>query len=254
MRASCGAETILRMTATGSYEHLRPSALALLADGNSIESVGRVLGIPGAVLMRWRDAPPGAAHDATTARPRSPRASSHPMRFGTTLTFGAPLLARAASFGMALLVVVIVVPTLYRLTMSRFEDGLFTKVALILFVAIAFGAGVARLLCTVQTRLILGPDAIIAPRLLGCHVLPYAELADYWLVMHIRTRRDEDGVEEIEGRLLSLFSRRPGVRPIEVFIRDDEPLDARIVERLDEVKRANQGVQPLTRMRDIPMA
>ena len=235
------------MSASGPYEHLRASALAMLADGNSVEAVGRVLGVPGDVLQCWRDAPPDASRYAAPAR-----VASASMRYPTTLTVVAPPLARVASLGVALLVVAIVVPTLYRLTLSRFEEGLFVKIALILFLAIPFGVGVARLLRTAQTRLILGPDAAIAPRLLGRHVLPYSELADYWLVMHIRTRRSEDGDEEIEGRLLSLFSRRPGVRPIEVFIPDDEPLDGRIVERLDEIKRANQGVHPLTRMRAIP--
>ena len=52
--------------------------------------------------------------------------------------------------------------------------------------------------------------------------------------------------------LLTLHSRRAGVRPIEVFIDDRFPIDPAMIERLDLVKKTNQGVQPLTPIGEIP--
>ena len=242
------------MTATGPYDSLRQSALSLLDDGNSVESVARVLDIPDAVLRRWRDAPARHAQPATAPPAQAQaHAPGQPIRFPTTLVFGATSATRLLSLGMAGVIVLVMVPGWYALARSQFDDGPIVKAFLLLFVAVLLCSAVAKLLRTAQTQLILGPDAVIVPHLFGRSVLPYHELADYWLVMHIQ-RGGEDGEVEIEGRLLTLHARRAGVRPIELFIRDDAVLDPRIVERLDQVKRANQGVQPLTRLRDIPIA
>ena len=69
--------------------------------------------------------------------------------------------------------------------------------------------------------------------------------------MHV-LREDTD--QEVEGRLLTLHSRRPGVRPVSVFISDAVTIDPRVLGRLDLVKKTNQGVQPLTPMRHVPRA
>jgi hypothetical protein len=118
-----------------------------------------------------------------------------------------------------------------------------------LFSLVAPSVAAARYFRLSRVGLILGPDAMIQPRLFGRTAWPYADLADWWLVSHVLN----DGREgEIEGRMLTLHSRREGVRPIKVFIRDGDAFDMRLVERLALVKQANLGPGPLTRMGDLP--
>ena len=247
-----GVAMIPGMATPGSYEHLRPGALALLADGNSVESVARVLGVPDTVLLRWRDAPPEPSPGAIPPA-SAPHMLERALRFDTTLSFGASTTTRALSLCLAVLFVVVLVPTLYAMAHSQFDQGPVFKLFFVAFLVVFCGAVLAKLLRKAQIRLILGPHAIVVPHLFGRTVLPYRELSDYWLVMHVLTHQGEDD-EEIEGRMLTLHSSRSGVRAIELFIDDREPLDERIVDRLDEVKRANRGAQPLTRIQDIPPA
>ena len=117
-----------------------------------------------------------------------------------------------------------------------------------LLLVLAFAAGLARHLGLSRQLLTLGPDAAIVPGLWLQRRLPYSEMADYWLVSVARGLGDD----EVEGRLLTLHSRRTGVRPIEVFIDDRFPIDPAMIERLDLVRKTNQGVTPLTPIAEIP--
>ena len=239
------------MTSTGDHEHLRPGAMALLDEGNTIESVSRVLGVPVSLVQRWRASPP--ASPAAPAAPGARPAANQAIRFKTTLTFGESWPVRLYSLGLAALVVVIALPTWSNLAVSRFTDGLFVKIALLATIGLPIVFAVSALLRRVQTRLILGPDAAIVPHLFGRTVLPYAEMSDYWLVMHIMMTGEDNDVE-IEGRLLTLHSSRKGVRPIELFIDDRAHFDDALVERLDAIKQANRGEHKLTRMGSFPAA
>jgi hypothetical protein len=111
-----------------------------------------------------------------------------------------------------------------------------------------FGLGVLWLRRN-QVLFKLDDRGIVVPRLFGSERMPYADLADWWLVMHVQGEGTE---EEVEGRKLTLHSRRKGVAPIALFVADYVEIDPAVIERLDQVKTANQGVRPLTPMRSIP--
>jgi len=117
---------------------------------------------------------------------RAAAPAADPLRFATTLTFGASWPVRLISLGTAVLVVVIFLPTWFTLATSHFTDGLVVKLGLLLVIGFSVSLAVAALLRGVQTRLILGPEAAIVPHLIGRTVLPYMEMSDYWLVMHVR--------------------------------------------------------------------
>ena len=229
------------MPDSGRYEHLRHSALELLDSGNSMASVAQVLGVPASVVARWRSepAPAAVAADGAIAAQRSRTGAIH---FRTTLTLTTPLAFSLWHYALGVLAcgdfIVQVV------TASRHPTLTIVNLALLVVCAgaIVGWLGVSR------TLLILGPETAIVPRLLMRRSIAYSELRDYWLVSVVRGRGDD----EIEGRLLTLHSRRAGVRPIEVFIDDRLPVDPAVIERLDEVKTANQGVGPLTPIRSIP--
>ena len=223
------------------FEHLRGSAQDLLDAGNSAAAVAEVLSVPRSVVARWHEEqPPASAVDTVAIE----RARSGRIHFRTTLTLTAPLRFRAWHYVVALLASADVVAEVF---IERSHVGL---AAVNLLLVLVFAAGLARHLGLSRMLLVLGPDAAIVPGLWRQRSLPYPEMADYWLVSVARGLGDD----EVEGRLLTLHSRRAGVRPIEVFIDDRFPIDPAIIERLDLVKKTNQGVQPLTPIADIPKA
>ncbi len=228
------------MPDSGRFDHLRPSALDLLDAGNSTASVAQVLGVPASVVARWRSEPLPAQVDAIAAQ----RARTGAIHFRTTLTLATPLVFNLWHYVLGVLACGDLIVQL--VTASR--HPLLTLVNLTLLVAcvgvIVVGLGMSR------TLLILGPEAAIAPSLLARRSIAYPDLSDYWLVSIVRGHGDN----EIEGRLLTLHSRRAGVRPIEVFIDDRLSVDPALIERLDEVKAANRGAGPLTPMGSIPKA
>ena len=223
------------------FEHLRGSAQDLLDAGNSAAAVAEVLSVPCSVVARWHEEPPPASAVDTVA---IERARSGRIHFRTTLTLTAPLRFRAWHYVVALLASADVVAEVF---IERSHVGL---AAVNLLLVLVFAAGLARHLGLSRMLLTLGPDAAIVPGLWRQRSLPYPEMADYWLVSVARGFGDD----EVEGRLLTLHSRRAGVRPIEVFIDDRFPIDPAMIERLDLVKKTNQGVQPLTPIADIPKA
>ena len=228
------------MPDSGRFDHLRPSALELLDAGNSATSVAQVLGVPVSVVARWRGEPMPAKVDAIAAQ----RVRTGTVHFRTTLTLTAPLAFSVWHYVLGVLACGDLVVQL--VTASRHPVlTIFNLVLLVVCVGVVvFCFGVSR------TLLILGPEAAIAPGLLTRRSIAWSDLSDYWLASVVRGRED-DG---IEGRLLTLHSRRAGVRPIEIFIDDRLAVDPAVIERLDEVKAANQGVGPLTPIGSIPKA
>ena len=228
------------MSDSGRFDHLRPSALDLLDAGNSAASVAQVLGVPVGVVARWRGEPMPARVDAIAAQ----RARTGAVHFRTTLTLTAPLAFSLWHYALGVLACGDLIAQM--VTASRHPVLTIVNLALLVVCVgvIVFWSGVSR------TLLILGPEAAIVPGLLGRRSLAYSEMSDYWLVSVVRGHGDD----EIEGRLLTLHSRRAGLRPIEVFIDDRLAVDPALMERLDEVKAVNQGVQPLTPLRSIPKA
>ena len=229
------------MSDAGPFEHLRGSAQELLDAGNSTAAVAEVLSVPRSVVARWHaEPPPAAAVDAVALE----RARSGSIHFRTTLALTTPLRFRAWHYAVALLASADVVAEVF---IERGHAGL---AAVNLLLVLVFAVGLARHLGLSRLLLTLGPDAAIVPGWWRPRRLPYSEMADYWLVSVARGLGDD----EVEGRLLTLHSRRAGVPPIEVFIDDRFPIDPAIIERLDRVKKTNEGVRPLTPIAEIPKA
>lgn len=236
------------MADTARFDHLRHAALDMLDAGNSSASVAQMLAVPVSVIHEWRAAPmparpePEALLAALTAQGHAPS-------FGTTLAVprtgpdGAWRRPLWNWFKSALAVGLFALAHASWKHQDTYGD---------LYADVLSLAAVSMLwLDRNQPLFLLDGRAIVVPRWFGKASIPYADLADWWLVMHVL---HEDTDHEVEGRLLTLHSRRAGVRPVSVFIADGIPLDPRVIERLELVKKTNQGVQPLTPMRSIPKA
>ncbi len=235
------------MRDSGRFDHLRASALDLLDAGNSATAVAQVLGVPAALVARWRSEP--AARGAATAPVATPDAAVSTQRsrtgaihFRTTLTLTQSLVLGLRDY----LFLVLGFADLIGDFVSAARHPAFAIANLVLLVV--FGGVLVSWLGVSRTLLILGPDEATVPGLLGRRSIAYSDLRDYWLVSDVRGHDDH----EVEGRRLTLHSRRAGVRPIEIFIDDDVAIDPALIERLDQVKAANLGVGPLTPMGSIP--
>jgi len=182
----------------------------------------------------------GAPADVLAAE----RARSGKIHFRTTLTLTAPLRFRAWHYFVALLGSA---DAIAEFLIERTHPGLF--VVNMLFM-LAFAVGFGRHLGLSRILLVLGPDAATVPLIWGYRRLRYSQMSDYWLVSTARGL----GNDEVEGRLLTLHSRRKGVRPIEVFIDDRFPIDPAMIARLDLVKATNSIPGPLTPIRSLPKA
>jgi hypothetical protein len=236
------------MTPREPYDHLRHAALELLDAGNSTASVSQLLAVPAAVIVRWRDEP-------VPPRPETGDvllalgAAGHAPHFTTTLVVRRS--APTGLWGFALqnvlavgLIFVVVALVLGALTQGR---G-FAYVSVDMFSVLGLGVLWLR---RNQVLFKLDRRDIVIPRLFGNRRMPYGELADWWLVMHVLGK---DSEEEVEGRKLTLHSRRKGTPPIELFVADYVTIDPAVIERLDLVKKTNQGVGLLTPIRSIPKA
>jgi len=224
------------------FDHLRHAAIDMLDAGNTMAAVAQLLAVPLPVIERWRQEPlPPRPHGAAAAQQGDGQGRG--LRFTQTLVVkrGFPhLLLRhvAVGYALAALLVLLLAMTPQWHSLSK---GLWLDVTGLLICAAWW---VQRDL----PLLTLGADAIVVHGLLGRKTMPYADLADWWLVMHVRRRGDDDDDEE-EGRLLTLFSRREPARRIELFVHDHVQVDPAVIERLDQVKAANAGAGPLTRLR-----
>ncbi len=218
----------------------------MLDSGNSSAAVAQMLAVPVSVIQDWRGQPmpPRPEPEALLA---ALGAHGHAPSFGTTLAVN-----RSGPDHP------------WRRTLWNWLKGLATTGLFGLAYASwrnqhAFGdlyvdvlpLAACSLLWLDRNRplLLLDGRAIVVPRWFGKATMPYADLADWWLVMHVL---HEDTDQEVEGRLLTLHSRRPGLRPLSVFISDAVTLDPRVLERLELVKKTNQGAQPLTPIRHLP--
>ena len=230
------------MAAPGPYDHLRHSALELLASGNGSTAVAGLLQVPVDVVVRWQGepVPPPLAPAAILA---ATRAQGRPIGFRTRLEVVEPprlRLWKIAMAGWCAASVMVGVADGWRDPWATWagHDGMWINLALM--------AGCAAWLWRLsQPLLLLDARALVVPGLLGRTTLAYSDLADWWLVGHVQ---HEDTDDEREGRLLTLHSRRPGVAPATVFIDDRVALDPRVLERLELVKQANQGPGPLARL------
>ena len=228
------------MAASDRFDHLRHAALDMLDAGNSMASVSQLLAVPLAVIERWRQEPVpprparGSVRQASDGQGRG-------LRFSSTLVVrrGFPnAWMRHVAVGYALSAL-----ALGLVAWSLHHPGSFAEMLEVDVTALI--AGGWWWFMRHRPLLTLNADAIIVHELLGSTTMPYADLADWWLVLHVL---NEGKDEELEGRLLTLHSRGARKRPIELFVHDHVEVDEAVIERLDAVKQANKGPGPLTRM------
>ncbi len=233
---------IRRMAASGPHDHLRHSALELLASGNGSDAVAGLLQVPVDEVVRWQGEPEPTPL-APAAMLAATRAQGRPIGFRTRLVVVEPTRLRlwritlAVWFGGS---VAVALADSLRESWSRWADHDVVWINAAFMAACAVG-----LWRLSQPLLLLEAEALVVPGLLGRTTLAYADLADWWLVGHVEREGTDD---EREGRLLTLHSRRPGVAPATVFIDDGVDLDPRVLERLELVKQANQGPGLLARL------
>ncbi len=228
------------MEASGRFDHLRHSALELLAAGNSTTAVAGLLQVPASLVARWRDEPvPPPLEPAAMLAARL--AQGAPIAFRTTLVVSESMPRRLWNYALAAWVAVSLAIGLA--DGWREEDGQGHPLMWI-NAAIVIGC-VLWLLKLSRPLLLLDDRGVVVPGLVLKSTLAYSDLADWWLVGHVR---GEGTDEEREGRLLTLHSLRPGTPPVSVFIDDRVALDPRVLERLELVKKANQPAGPLARL------
>ena len=234
------------MTSREPFDHLRHPALELLDAGNSTASVSQLLSVPAPVITRWRDEPvPPRPETADVLLALG--AAGHAPHFDTTLVVRRSAPDGVWGFALQDVLVVGAILVVLGLAVGALTQGR-SFAYMSVDMASVLGLGILWLRRN-QVLFKLDQRGIVVPRLFGSERMPYADLADWWLVMHI-LGKDTD--EEVEGSKLTLHSRRKGVRPIALFVADYVTIDPAVIERLDLVKKANQGVGPLTPMRSIP--
>lgn len=232
-----------------SFERLRRGALGMLADGNSIESVAHMLGVPVDAVMGWRAHPqaatPASAFADTVPPPDEPtpapaRDATARVRFNDELVYASSIAFRAV--GLVSGIVLAVVGTGLAVAILRGKSHGIDDIAVALMILVVMGLAARMMLGWARRILVLGTDSVIVPSLFGRTAMAYSDIAGYALAPHTLRL---DAQSSYKGRLLTIRSRRPGVEALSVFLFDDYPVDHGIFERLDEVTRANRGAAAL---------
>ena len=222
------------MSDPASPDRLRPGALAMLADGNSIEAVAHLMAVPVDTVRAWQDGREAAA--APDAAPPAPARHASPrVRFDDELEHAMPKSSRLVVLVLCGLIAVVG----GGFAISLLRDGHVVNALQVLMVV---GLGIWSLGRMVPPSLVLGTDSVTVPKLFGGHAMAYSDIASYTIVPRKMWLDLRSGVP---GRLLALRSRRPGAAPLEAFIADGNPVDRRIFERLDEAVEANRHAPAL---------
>ncbi len=217
---------------------VRASALALLADGNSIDAVSHVLGIGVDVLQAWRAG--GAAVDAPPAAAPVPRA--RPLSFDDELVYQHPLWVRAAMaamWGLAVALVLAMFPA------SRDPVGKTSSTgALVLIALVTLGLLTPVALSVVRWRFVFGHRGVSER---GAW-LASPEL-DYAAIDHVTIARDTQYVgrgARAPGHRVTFLSRVRVTEPVSLFIYDAYPLAEAVADRLRQLPGvAARDVAPL---------
>lgn len=227
------------MTESGRFDHLRRAALDMLDAGNSMASVSKMLAVPMTEIARWRgEAPPPKPQPqpqlAIVAQPGD--GAGRAPRFKKTLVVRRHFPQAWANHEATAYVVTAVWVGLISFTLHN--PAAFGKLLFVLDFAATY-ACVLWWNQRLRPVITLTSDAIVVPTLLGRRTMPYAELADWSLVMHEKLMKYQGREIPMPGWLLTLSSRRPGGRPIELFMHAHIALGHEVTERLDLVKQAN---------------
>ena len=220
------------------FEPLRRSALAMLADGNSLESVSQVLAVPIDVLSDWHAhaAPVGASTPPipTAVQPRDEAAEPQPLSFDTTLEYSASTTFRLISLTLTVALGIFgywATQVIFRSNLSQVERmAAAPAVVLPVFWAMTMSLTFAGRL------LVLYPDAVVIPVYKTSLRMRYADVAAWSLAPH--RAKLGPGIS-FKGQLLTIESRTPGRSPFTVFVFDACPIAPRLLRRLDEAVAAN---------------
>lgn len=219
------------MNENDSPDKTRRSALALLADGNSVDSVAHVFGVSVDTLIRWQK---GGLVDAGTA---SPPASPHPapvqhrvqLSFESEVAQALPLALRLVMVGLGAMLVMMAL--VLRRSMSLGTDtGAFSGFAQLMALMPA-GIGVWMIL-KVRTRLVLGRHDIVSRRVLGADRMAYADVASVEVIQDVETGSKG---QKFPGRRVTIRSTTPGIAPLSVFMYDRYRVDPAFAQRLERL-------------------
>lgn len=222
---------MVAMSDPASSDRLRHGALAMLADGNSVEAVAQLMAVPVDAVRAWRDSrQPAAEPDATPRTGAFGHPVLPPMRFDEELSYGLSTSARVLMVvlgcGMALAGGLFAVSSLRAGHVAHGLQGLLMAFPL-LVLQFHF----------VPRVLVLGREGVSEPGFFGRRALAYSDIADYRLCAH----RQFMGRAFRTGQMLTVLPRTPGVAPLTAFLADDDKVDARIFVRLGSVVRANRA-------------
>ena len=159
------------MTQLPASRTTRDGALALVAAGNTIESVAHVLGVSTETLRAWiAQAGPAAPDDGT----RAPEPARPWTSFPGTVDY--PCGSTLSLVGAALVAMLVFVPAFgWRLLLMLHPGPL--VVAMLAAIALAVAAAAIQAIRAARAdRFEMRPDAIARYRLSGCTVLPYRDI------------------------------------------------------------------------------
>ncbi len=232
------------MNSPRNQERVRSSALALLLDGNSIESVAQVLGVPVEVVMAWRlETPPTPTPTSGAARAIAPspriatvsRDDGDNIRFHSTLHYAAALPFRALCLAGAIGLATYGGAKALSMAGGDGAGPIEDVLALVTLVA-ALWAAVVVLRWSLRI-VVLDREGVVVPGLLKRVAMPYSQIAGYSFEAG---RRVLSGDVHFKGRLLVIRSLDAKAEPLAVFVYDAYPMDPRLLERLEAVVRANR--------------
>ena len=219
------------------FEPLRNSALAMLADGNSLESVSQVLTVPIDVLSDWHAhaAPVVASMPAIPTTVQPPDEAAGPPSFETTLEYSASTTFRLTSLTLTVTLGIAgywATQAILRSNLSQVER---MAAALAIVVPVVWAMSMA--LTFAGRLLVLYPDAVVIPVYKTSLRMRYADVADWSLAPH---RAKLGAGISFKGQLLTIESRAAGRSPFTVFVFDAYPIAPSLLRRLDEVVAANR--------------
>jgi hypothetical protein len=154
-----------------SAEAVRASALALLASGNSLESVAHVFGVPVDTLQSWASQP---ASTLPAAEPSAAEPVRQWLSFPTPTSYALGPMGKCATIALGLLLSscpVLAWPFV-------FEDGTRTSTYFIFFLlaAACVGLATAGILYARRARFEMRPHAIAKYGLSAATILPYSQI------------------------------------------------------------------------------
>ena len=220
------------MTDPASCDRSRTSALSLLADGNGVESVAHVLGVPIDVIAGWQRGEEVAwSADQTATQHDAPSTGPRPRIYEADVVHAETADARRLTLVVGLFIVGLAVTLGCALALQYRIDGL-AILSLGCLPLIWVGFSVA---AQARVRFVFGPSEMAAHGAWSTQRLAYADVA--------RTTITTDSVSggkgmRIPGLRVKIAPRLSDAPPLSLFIADTGPRPVDVINRV----RALPGV------------